>query len=124
MGLGGYFLTQFQNWQDITNTSSHVTILATLIELNTFVIVSYGCCAIFKQSQSMVYTYALVVGVVLIIEVVAAIILWVQFGGVRTHLSSHVCKSFLELLRFPRGFSCSLRPIFVNLWPRLHASSL
>ena len=89
-GFGGYFLAQSRNWQEIIhapNPGAYFAVVAGLITL--FVLVHDSG---FWNTRYLLSTYAVVVGVVIIIEVAAAILLLVYFKQVRIYLSSHRWK--------------------------------
>ena len=88
MGLGGYVLTESRNWQEIiVLTPNSGVVLAVLIGLITFLVAFFGYSAASQKSQSMLSTYAIAVGVVVIIEVAAAVLLLIYLERV-IYLSS------------------------------------
>ena len=104
MGLGAYVLAQSRNWQEIIHAPDSGAILVILVGLITFLVAFFGCCGASQESQCMLSTYAVVVGVVFIIEVAAAILLLVYTKEVRIFLSSHPWKSFRNSFRLRKRF--------------------
>jgi CD63 antigen len=75
MGLGAYVLVQSKNWDQIVQAPDAGAILVVLVGLTTFVVAFFGCCGASNESQCMLSTYAMIVGLVFIVEVAAAILL-------------------------------------------------
>ena len=102
MGLGGYFLAQSRNWQEIIHAPFYEAYLAVVAGLITFLVPFLACLVFFYflvrgysgsreshwMGKCLVFTYAAVVGIVVVIEVAASILLLVGMKGVRIYLSS------------------------------------
>ena len=77
MGLGGYILAQSRNWNEIVQAPDSGAILVIAVGAITFLVAFFGCCGASQESQCMLSTYAVVVGLVFIVEVAGAILLLV-----------------------------------------------
>lgn len=75
MGLGAYVLFQSKNWDQIVEAPDAGAILVILVGLTTFLIAFFGCCGASQESQCMLSTYAVIVGLVFMVEIAAAILL-------------------------------------------------
>ena len=75
MGLGTYILVQAKSWHQIVATPDAGAVLVVIVGLVTFVIAFFGCCGASQESQCMLSTYAIIVGLVFVAEIAAAILL-------------------------------------------------
>ena len=119
MGLGGYFLAQSRNWQEIIHAPNPGAILTVVVGLITFLVAFFGCCVcclteygVSERFQGIPFTYVIVVGIVFIIEVAAVILLLGYMKGVKIYPTSHLWKSFCNSFGFRKRLSCNLRSIF------------
>lgn len=86
MGVGGYVLTQSKNWDQIIEAPDAGAILVILVGLTTFLIAFFGCCGASQESQCMLSTYAVIVGLVFLVEIATAILLLLYNREVSSHL--------------------------------------
>jgi CD63 antigen len=77
MGLGGYILSQSKNWEEIVKAPDSGAVLVCVVGAITFLVAFFGCCGASQESHCMLTIYAVVVGVVFILEVAGAILLLV-----------------------------------------------
>lgn len=75
MALGGYVLTQDKNLNQIMDTPDKQAVFVIVVGLIAFLVAFFGCCGASSESSCMLSTYAVIVGMVFLIEVALAIVL-------------------------------------------------
>lgn len=75
MSLGGYVLFQDKNLNEIIETPDKLAVFVIVIGLITFLVAFFGCCGASSESSCMLSTYAVIVGMVFLIEIALAIVL-------------------------------------------------
>lgn len=90
MGLGGYILAQSRNWQEIVQAPDSGAVLVCVVGAATFLVAFFGCCGASQESGCMLQTYAVVVGLVFVVEIAAAILLLVYTTEVSLQECHHV----------------------------------
>jgi len=77
VSLGVYLLVKSRDFDKIVEAPDAAAILVVAVGAVTFLIAFLGCCGASQESSCMLTTYALVVGLVFIVEVAGAIVLLV-----------------------------------------------
>jgi hypothetical protein len=77
---GIFVLIKAKDFQDVFETPDGVSILIIIIGICVSVVSFFGCCGAVNEGKCMLYTYALVVIIAMILEIIAAILLLVYMS--------------------------------------------
>jgi len=77
VSLGVYLLVKSRDFEKIVEAPDAAAVLVVAVGLVTFFIAFLGCCGASQESSCMLTTYAVIVGLVFIVEVAGAILLLV-----------------------------------------------
>jgi len=77
VSLGVYLLVKSRDFEKIVEAPDAAAILVVVVGAVTFVIAFFGCCGASNESPCMLTTYAIIVGLVFVVEVAGAILLLV-----------------------------------------------
>lgn len=77
VSLGVYLLVKSRDFEKIVEAPDAAAVLVVAVGVVTFVIAFFGCCGASQESSCMLTTYAIIVGLVFIVEIAGAILLLV-----------------------------------------------
>ncbi|KAI1300256.1 Leukocyte surface antigen CD53 [Halotydeus destructor] len=80
--MGTYLLVKSKDFDKIVETPDAAAILVIIVGSVTFLIAFLGCCGASQESSCMLTTYAIVVGLVFLLEIAGAILLLVYTGQI------------------------------------------
>jgi CD63 antigen len=82
VSMGVYLLVKSRDFDQIIETPDAAAVLVVIVGAVTFVIAFLGCCGASQESSCMLTSYAIIVGLVFLLEVAGAILLLVYTGQI------------------------------------------
>ena len=93
--IGVFALIKSKDFQDVFETPDAASILVIIVGLSVSIVAFFGCCGAVQEGKCMLITYALIVVIAMILEIIAAVLLLVYMGNVSILIS--MSSSILEL---------------------------
>lgn len=93
IGLGAYLQIVEENFTEfLTDSLINTPIILIIIGVIIFVIAFFGCCGALCENKCMIYTYAIIIVVILIAEICA--------GVAAYFLSAHISQAMLDTMDY------------------------
>lgn len=91
---GIFVLLKARDFQDILETPDAAAILVIVVGLAVSIVAFFGCCGALQEGKCMLLTYALIIAIAMILEIIAAVLLLVYMGTVSNRISVYFFSFF------------------------------
>jgi len=93
---GIFVLLKSKDFQDVLETPDAASILIIIVGLAVSIIAFFGCCGAIQEGKCMLVTYALVVVIAMVLEIVAAVLLLVYMGTVSIFIFKFITAFYYD----------------------------